>query len=145
LISITVTATEKGKGNQGSLVVNNAAVKRLSSQELIAAQEELAALFAGGMGMFDDAIEFDETIEVTSRAVETRISPELIALQSRAQELLSDLDDREESDELEGLMEQLSQAIESGNNNAVNQAREELEDFLYYAASNTEVDPSSDS
>lgn len=43
---LTVTATEKGKGQQNSLVVNDAATGRLSSHELNQARDEIAALFS---------------------------------------------------------------------------------------------------
>ena len=42
---LTVTATEKGKGQQSSLVVNDAATNRLSSHELKAARAEIESLF----------------------------------------------------------------------------------------------------
>ncbi|MEB3212867.1 MAG: Hsp70 family protein [Leptolyngbyaceae bacterium] len=44
---LTVTAIEKGKGQQTSLVVNDAATGRLSSQELNQSREAIAALFEG--------------------------------------------------------------------------------------------------
>ncbi|NJR66263.1 MAG: Hsp70 family protein [Leptolyngbyaceae cyanobacterium CRU_2_3] len=52
---LTVTTTEKGKGQQGTLVVNNAGIQRLSSHELKQARADLDALF-----------EADETIDVSS-------------------------------------------------------------------------------
>ncbi|NEP19762.1 MAG: Hsp70 family protein [Leptolyngbya sp. SIO4C1] len=42
---LTVTATEKGKGQQNSLVVNDAETGRLSSHELNQARDAIAALF----------------------------------------------------------------------------------------------------
>ncbi|MEM1310005.1 MAG: Hsp70 family protein, partial [Cyanobacteria bacterium P01_H01_bin.153] len=42
---LTVTATEKGAGQQGSLVVNDADTGRLSSSELVQARESLDELF----------------------------------------------------------------------------------------------------
>jgi molecular chaperone DnaK len=42
---LTVTATEKGKGQQNSLVVNNAETGRLSSHELTQARDAIASLF----------------------------------------------------------------------------------------------------
>ena len=42
---LTVTATEKGKGQKESLVVNDAATGRLSSAELDQTREEIAQLF----------------------------------------------------------------------------------------------------
>jgi molecular chaperone DnaK len=42
---LAVTATEKGKGQQGSLVVDNAATSRLSSHDLRKSRDEIGALF----------------------------------------------------------------------------------------------------
>jgi molecular chaperone DnaK len=42
---LTVTATEKGKGQKNSLVVNDAETGRLSSHDLNQAREELSLLF----------------------------------------------------------------------------------------------------
>jgi len=42
---LTVTTTEKGKGQQGSIVVSNTGVHRLSSHEINQARAELEALF----------------------------------------------------------------------------------------------------
>ena len=42
---LTVTATEKGKGQQNSLVVDNAETGRLSSHELIQARDAISSLF----------------------------------------------------------------------------------------------------
>jgi molecular chaperone DnaK len=42
---LTVTATEKGKGQQGALVVNNAATSRLSSHDLQQSRSDIASLF----------------------------------------------------------------------------------------------------
>jgi molecular chaperone DnaK len=142
---LTVTATEKGKGNQGSLVVQNAAVQRLSSHELAVAQAELADLFTRGIDQFDDEIELDQTIDVASSTIATSGNPELFALQSRAQRIFDHLTDPDESNELGGLITQLSNAMVDADRKAIAQAQEELEDFLYYVTSNTESDPNAES
>jgi molecular chaperone DnaK len=127
---LTVTATEKGDGNQGSLVVNNSAVKRLSSHELSNARSEMDTLFSGfGLG---------NTIETRARTIETEGSPEIAALQARAQTLLNTLDDDDEKQELIDLMEELYDAIAEGDDNNISETQTALEDFLYYAESNTE-------
>jgi molecular chaperone DnaK len=51
---LTVTATEKGKGQQNSLVVNDAATGRLSSHELTQAREDIAALFSRSSFSFEE-------------------------------------------------------------------------------------------
>ncbi len=130
---LTVTATEKGKGNQGSLVVNNSSVQRLSSHELTAARAEMDTLFSGfGLG---DTIDIDS--EDDSSVVS---SPEILALQTRAQSILNDLDDEDDKQELVDLMEQLHEAIADGDPDEIKQFQESLEDLLYYLTNNAEAD-----
>lgn len=50
---LTVTATEKGKGQQQSLVVNDTQTGRLSSHELHQSRDAIASLF-GALPLFDD-------------------------------------------------------------------------------------------
>jgi molecular chaperone DnaK len=45
---LAVTATEKGKGQQGTLIVDNAATSRLSSNELGQARDNIKSLFDAG-------------------------------------------------------------------------------------------------
>ena len=125
---LTVTATEKGKGQQGSLVVNNAAVHRLSSHELNQAREDLEALF-----------ESDETISIQAREVidSDPIDPDLADLLDRAQQALETLDE-EQSEELQTLIGQLQTAIVNDYDIAVSKLQEELEEFLYYVSTNTD-------
>ncbi len=51
---LTVTATEKGKGQQNSLVVNDAETGRLSSHDLRQSREAIASLFDLPAGLDDD-------------------------------------------------------------------------------------------
>ena len=118
---LTVTTTEKGKGQQGTLVVNNAGIQKLSSHELTRARADLETLF--------DRFESTET---TIDA--TEIAPELAALVNSAQQQLETLD-AEEALELQDLLEQIENAIAS-NSVELPQLQEELEDFLYYASTN---------
>ncbi len=128
---LTVTATEKGKGNQGSLVVNNSAIHRLSSHELSAAREDLDDLFEGiqidGTGMEES---------LASLGQRDDRAPDILALQIRAKAYLATLDDAEEIADLESLMEQLDGAI--ADNEGVEEAKEELEDFMYYVDNNSD-------
>ena len=128
---LTVTATEKGKGNQGSLVVNNSAVQKLSSHELTTARSEMDALFSefGGLG---------GTVDVASE--ETVISLEILALQTRAQTALNALEDDDEKQELVDLMEQLTDCLADGNEDEIKDAQASLEDLLYYINSNIEAE-----
>jgi molecular chaperone DnaK len=124
---LTVTTTEKGKGQQGTLVVNNAGMQRLSSHELKQARAELEALF-----------ERDETIEISEEVtIDTAsISLELAALLDRAQQTLSTLDE-EQATELQDLLEQIENAT-SNDSVELPQLQEELEDFLYYVSTDEE-------
>jgi molecular chaperone DnaK len=139
---LTVTATEKGKGNQGSLVVNNSSVQRLSSHELTAARAEMDTLFSGFSGGFGlgDRLE-DDTIDVdSSNDSSVVISPEILALQTTAQSILNDLEDEDDKQELVDLMEQLHDAIADGDPDEINQFQESLEDLLYYLTNNAEAE-----
>ncbi|MEI6446133.1 MAG: Hsp70 family protein [Nostocales cyanobacterium ELA583] len=122
---LTVTTTEKGKGQQGTLVVNNAGIEKLSSHELKQARADLDALF-----------EVDETIEISAEetvsAVE--IAPELAALLDRAQQTLPTLDS-EQAEELQDLLAQIENA-KTNKSAELSELQEELSDFLYYAISN---------
>jgi molecular chaperone DnaK len=120
---LTVTATEKGLGNQSSLVVNNTSIHRLSTQELTAGRAKLDALFAD-----DLAVEAPSVISASES--------ELLELQARSQTLLSSLDDPEEVSELEDLIDRLRVAIVQGNRQEIATVQAELADFLYYATSN---------
>jgi molecular chaperone DnaK len=128
---LTVTATEKGKGNQGSLVVNNSAVQKLSSHELTTARSEMDALFSefGGLG---------NTVDIASE--ETVIPLEILALQTRAQTALNALEDDDEKQELVDLMEQLTDCLADGNDDEIEDAQASLEDLLYYINSNIEAE-----
>lgn len=123
---LTVTTTEKGKGQQGTLVVNHAGVQRLSSHELTQARADLEALF-----------ESDETIDVaaTETAEGIPLGPELVELLNQAQKAMDTLDD-EQSEELQDLLEQIEQAIANQETDAVPELQEELSDFLYYVTTN---------
>jgi molecular chaperone DnaK len=124
---LTVTATEKGQGGYSSLVVNNASVHRLSSNELTAARAELDALF-------EDDLEIDEPIAVSAS------ESELLDLQARSRALLSSLNDADEINELENLIDRLSMSVSHGDREEIEAAQEELADFLYYATNNAPTD-----
>jgi len=86
------------KGQQGTLVVNNAGIQRLSSQELKQARADLEALF-----------ESDATLAVSAKDIEDiQLAPELAALLEQAQ--LETLED-EQAEELQELLDQLGDAL----------------------------------
>ncbi|MBD2300967.1 Hsp70 family protein [Nostoc sp. FACHB-190] len=124
---LTVTTTEKGKGQQGTLVVNHAGIQKLSSHELKQARADLESLF-----------ESDETIEISGENISdnAEISPELTALLDRAQQALLTVDEAQ-LEELQELLEQIDNAI-ADNSPELTQLQAELEDFLYYASGNEE-------
>jgi molecular chaperone DnaK len=119
---LTVTATEKGKGQQGSLIVNNSGVSRLSGHELHAARTELESLFQS-----------DEAVEVAAEVTESArpIDPELAATLDRAQQALDDLED-EQAEELQDLLDQIATALADEDTETLAQLQEEVEDFFYY-------------
>ncbi len=124
---LTVTTTEKGKGQQGTLVVSHGGIQRLSSHELNQAKAKLEALF-----------ESDETIDISSEVITdaVKIAPELAALLDRAQQVLETLDE-EQAEELQELLDQIEDAI-ADDSADLPQLQEELSDFLYYASTNEE-------
>ncbi|NHC35919.1 Hsp70 family protein [Scytonema millei] len=118
---LTVTATEKGQGQQGTLVVNNTGVHRLSSHELHQARLDLEELF-----------EDDEIIEVKATDSSAVVfNPELTALIERAQVALEQLDD-DRAAQLQDLLDQI-EAAASEDDAELAELQAELEDFLYYA------------
>jgi len=118
---LTVTTTEKGKGQQGTLVVNNAGIQRLSSHELKQARADLDQLF-----------DLDETIALADAVADLPLTPELVALLQRAQAAVETLDD-EQQEELQDLLNQLDEALSDGDSDAIADLQEEVSDFLYYA------------
>jgi molecular chaperone DnaK len=124
---LTVTTTEKSKGQQGTLVVNNAGIQKLSSHELKEARADLEALF-----------ESDETIEISAEeSIESvEIAPELAALLNGAQQALLTVDE-EQAEELQDLLDQIENAIAT-NSEELTELQVELEDFLYYISTNQE-------
>lgn len=120
---LTVTTTEKGKGQQGTLVVNNAGIQRLSSHELKQARADLEALFQA-----------DETIPPATDLEDTEsiaLDPELTALIERARQLLDSLEEPQ-AEELQELIDQLEAAIAEDDPEAISGIQEEISDFLYY-------------
>jgi molecular chaperone DnaK len=124
---LKVMATEKGKGQQESLVVNNIGVHRLSSYEIQQAQADLETLF-----------ESDETLEMhTVDTSAVALNPELTALIERAQVALKTLGN-ERAEELQDLLDQIESAASKNSEADLEELQAELEDFLYYASTNTD-------
>jgi len=125
---LTVTTTEKGKGQQGTYVVSDIGIQRLSSHELKQARENLDALFQS-----------DETIDTSSETISDvqDATTELTVLLERAQTVISTLD-TEQAAELQDLLTQIENAIAQKNEN-IPDLQVELEDFLYYTSTNKEV------
>lgn len=65
---LTVTATEKGKGQQNSLVVNDAETGRMSSNELVQSRDSIASLF--------DDLEEEDLVEMGEACQDTVIDIE---------------------------------------------------------------------
>ncbi|MFN5514596.1 MAG: Hsp70 family protein [Cyanobacteriota bacterium] len=112
---LTVTSTEKGSNQSASLVINNAGVQKLSSQELKQAREDLDSLFG------------EEEEETDSAAFDA----ELEAAMTQAQGVLANLE-AEKAEELRELMSALEEAASAGDAEKLSQLQGELTDFLYY-------------
>lgn len=120
---LTVTATEKGKGHQQSLVVSDTGTQRLSSHEISQAKIDLDALF-----------DLDETIEVLATEADTTpvsLSPEFTALIERARAAMTILA-AEQAEELKDLLQQIDAAARGESKADLEVLQAELEDFLYY-------------
>lgn len=87
---LTVTATEKGKGQQSTLIVDDAGTSRLSSHELTQSRAEIESLFAQGAGIEIDA---DDSMPTQTELID------------HAHRLLESM----EGDEAESLREMLNQ------------------------------------
>ncbi len=124
---LKVMATEKGKGQQESLVVNNIGVHRLSSYEIQQAQADLETLFES-----DEPLEM-HTVDTSAVA----LNPELTALIERAQVALKTLGN-ERAEELQDLLDQIESAASKNSEADLEELQAELEDFLYYASTNTD-------
>ena len=117
---LTVTTTEKGKGQQAKLVVESAAgVQKLSSHDLNQAKADLDSLFA------EDSEDEDQVF--------ADLDPELEKLIEQGQKLLDTLED-EQTDELQDLLDRLDTAIADEETTTITELQEELADFLYYSA-----------
>ncbi len=108
---LKVTATEKATGLEKSIRIENA-VGRMAGDEIAAARERLGALLGGEAG---DSHRVAEARRLMARAREMR-------------EQVGD-EDREEIDQLIG---QLTQAIDGGDEAAIDELTETLRDILYY-------------
>ncbi|MFN9019678.1 MAG: Hsp70 family protein [Pseudanabaena sp.] len=116
---LTVTTTEKGKGQQVKLVVESATgVQKLSSHDLNQAKDYLDSLF-------------EEDIE-DEDAIFTELDPELAKLVEQGQKLIDTIEDQQ-ADELLDLLDRLEEAISNEETALIAQLQEELSDFLYYS------------
>lgn len=134
---LTVTATEKGKGQQGSLVVSNTGVHRLSTHEMTQARAELESLFEAAL--VDDALADDELDGETIDTTATALDAELSQLVERAQNALKGLDG-ERAEELQELLDQIQAAASGQSDDDLEALQSELEDFLYYGMPNAGAD-----
>lgn len=127
---LTVTTTEKGKGQQGTLVVNNTSVQRLSSHELKQARAKLEALFEADESLERSDVDIDVT-PIEQAEVTPSIAPALAALLQQAREALANLEEAQ-AEELEDLVDQIEEAIANDDQEALEELQSEVEDFLYY-------------
>jgi molecular chaperone DnaK len=127
---LTVTTTEKGQGQQGKLVVENAGIQRLSSHELKQARADLDELFE-----VDEAHRVADLSEIVFSALGNDDSSEenleLVNLIDRAKQALTTLE-AEQAEELQDLLNQVEAAKAENGVANLSQLQEELADFLYY-------------
>jgi molecular chaperone DnaK len=109
---LTVTATEKGKGQQSGLVVNDAATTRLSSHELTRSRAEIESLFELSEGLEWDNDRFSQA--------------ELLA---EAYSLLETLEG-EPAEKLQDVLTQVEAAIAADDEEKTTELLEKVEDLL---------------
>jgi molecular chaperone DnaK len=109
---LTVTATEKGKGQQSGLVVNDAATTRLSSHELTRSRAEIESLFELSEGLEWDNDRFSQA--------------ELLA---EAYGLLETLEG-EPAEKLQDVLTQVEAAIAADDEEKTTELLEKVEDLL---------------
>lgn len=115
---LTVTATEKGQGQQDSLVVNNATTSRLSSHDLTQARAGIESLF-----------ELDVVTEMADAVELEDISLRQDELLKRAHRLLETLEPKQ-VEVLRDVVEQVEAAISAQEKEQVMQRLEELDNLL---------------
>ena len=133
---LTVTATEKGKGQQSSLKITNTDTSRMSSHEIERAQADLEALFD-----LENMAEASEDIEVEATSVteaDSGLEPELAELFDQARAALGTLAS-DQAEELQDLLDRLKAAIAANETETVAQLQEEVEDLLYYASTTDDI------
>ncbi len=108
---LKVTATEKATGLEKSIRIENA-VGRMAADEIAAARERLGELLGGEVG---------ESHPVT----------EARRLMAKAREIRDQIGD-EDREEIDQLVERLSQAIDQGDEAVMEELTETLQDILYY-------------
>jgi molecular chaperone DnaK len=102
---LTVTATEKGKGQQGTLVVNDAGTRRLSSHELNQARADIEALFE-----LDEDFDEDELDDEADEDFDEALAEAQSALLEQAYDLLETLE-AAAADTLQAVLTPLEDAI----------------------------------
>lgn len=107
---LTVTATEKGKGQQGSLVVNDAATaSRMSSHDVQRARDDIEA-------MFEQVDENAEAAVLLDRAYDTlgKLEPQTAEKLNAAIEGLEQAMDEGDTENLKSRLLELETSLESG-------------------------------
>ena len=105
---LTVTATEKGKGQQSALVIDDATTRRLSSNELEQARTEIESLFNRGKPV---NLTQEEILDLAAQALET-LEPSL-------------------AEPLRKVLDQIEEAIAAEEEERVSSLLAELEELLH--------------
>jgi molecular chaperone DnaK len=109
---LTVTATEKGKGQQSALIVNDSETTRLSSYELTRSQADIESLFELSEGLERESVRVSQA-EVLAEAYG-----------------LLDMLDAEPAEKLRELLTQVDAAIAADDEAQTTKLLEQVEDFL---------------
>jgi molecular chaperone DnaK len=114
---LTVTATEKEKGQQQMLIVDNAATSRLSSHELTKARADIESLF-----------ELGEDLENLEDETEERLTQ--AELLDQAYNLLESLEGDVAADKLREVLGEVEEAMHEEDEERITQLIEVLENLL---------------
>jgi molecular chaperone DnaK (HSP70) len=143
---LEVTAVEKRTGKSKQITIANA-MRARTAEEIAAAQKRIQDLYESRSGDFDRAADFDEAASETILELEAEAEAEnVISIDSaparvvdrqvelvleRSRRLLETMhpDDREEA---VGLHEEITAAIESGDEEALGRASKALDELLFF-------------
>lgn len=121
-----VSAREKATGLEKSITINNA-ISRFETEELAGAKRRIDSLF-GQMDSGSDEIEKSDAVSESKAVAEAR------QLIKKAETLFDTVSD-EDKEDMVNLIETITDCIEAGDEGALQEPVEQLNDIIYYLES----------